>query len=108
MYVFSEDIVFSNQPQNVGDTIFIAAFIRYDGTVPVYDIPVDVNDIFPVNGALHSFPIGETTVDFPSPSTNNYAVVVMPWTNTARALASSRSLSIHPSRNSPGTTRRRA
>ena len=84
VYVFSEDIVFSNQPQNVGDTIFIAAFIRYDGTVPVYDIPVDVNDIFPVNGALHSFPIGETTVDFPSPSTNNYAVVVMPWTNTAR------------------------
>src|SRR5208337_5215547 len=28
VYVFSEDIVFSNQPQNVGDTIFIAAFIK--------------------------------------------------------------------------------
>src|SRR5208337_1826609 len=83
VYVFSEDIVFSNQPERAAGSIFIAACIKDDGTVPVYYIPVDVNDIFPVNGALHSFPIGETTVDFPSPSTQNYAVVVMPWTNTA-------------------------
>ena len=109
VFVNSEDIVFSNQPQNVGDTIFIAAFINYIGATPVHDVPVTINDIFPINGALYSFPIGETTVDFPaSPSTSTFAVVTMPWTNSARALTSSRSLSTHPSRNSPGTTRRRA
>ena len=109
VFVNSEDIVFSNQPQNVGDTIFIAAFINYIGATPVHDVPVTINDIFPINGALYSFPIGETTVDFPaSPSTSTFAVVTMPWTNSVRALTSSRSLSTHPSRNSPGTTRRRA
>ena len=66
VFVFSEDIVFSNQPQNVGDTIFIAVFIQYVGAAPIHDVPVAINDIFPINGALYSFPIGETTVDFPA------------------------------------------
>ncbi len=80
VYVYSEDIIFSSQPQFIGDTIQIIAFVHYAGDVAVNDVPVTINSIFPVGGALQTFEIGTVLVDFES---SGYVIVNMPWTSTA-------------------------
>jgi uncharacterized repeat protein (TIGR01451 family) len=83
VYVFSQDIYFSNLNPNVGEPINITAYIHYYGSAPVSGVPVTINDIFPVGGVLHTFQIGTAVVNFPSGGGGGPALVNIPWTNTA-------------------------
>ena len=84
VFIYSEDIVFSNQPQEVGEPISIFAFVQYKGDVPAGNIPVTINDIFPIAGDLYTFPIGTSVVNFgAAPDESIFTVVEVPWINTA-------------------------
>jgi len=84
VFIYSEDIVFSSQPQGVGDPISIFAFVQYQGDIPVSNIPVTINDVFPVGGELYTFPIGTSVIDFDAaPDESVFTVVEAPWINTA-------------------------
>ena len=83
LYVYSEDIRFSDPNPDPGETTTLFAFINYNGDDPVFDVPVSLNDIYPVGGVLRTFQIGDTLVDFPNGQTSSPVAVTLPWTNTA-------------------------
>jgi len=81
--VFSADIYFSDPNPDIGESINIFAYIHYFGSQPATDVPVAINDIFPVGGMLHTFQIGSALVDLPGGGSESTVVVSLPWTNTA-------------------------
>jgi parallel beta-helix repeat protein len=81
--VYSDNIFFTDENPDLGEPITIFAFVGYVGEAPAEDVPVTMNDIFPVAGSLRSFPIGSTLVDFPASPQGAIVAVSMPWTNTA-------------------------
>ena len=84
VFVFSEDVFLSDENPDLGEPITVFAFIEYLGAEPAPDVPVTINDVFPVAGTLQSFQIGSTLVDFPaSPGSSTYVTISLPWTNTA-------------------------
>ena len=51
----------------------------------VTNVPIAINDVFPVAGTLQTFQIGSTVMDFPaSPTANTFVAFTVPWTNTCR------------------------
>ncbi|MBI4319195.1 MAG: tandem-95 repeat protein [Chloroflexi bacterium] len=83
VYVFSENIAFSNSNPALGETIAIFAQINYYGTPAANNIPVTINEILPVGDTLQTFEIGSTTVSFPNGGTDSPAFVIMNWKNTS-------------------------
>lgn len=83
IYLYSEDIHFSDSNPDPGEAMNIYAYIHYFGTTPVYNVPVTVQYIFPVDGVLRTITIGSTTISFPNGGASSPVVVSMPWTNTA-------------------------
>jgi hypothetical protein len=82
VYVFSEDIAFSDSNPDFGQTITIFAGIHYFGTQPALDIPVTINEIFPVGDLLVTVAIGTIQVSFPDGGASGPALVTMNWTNS--------------------------
>ena len=81
--VYSDNIFFTDENPDLGEPIDIFAFVGYVGSQAADNVPVTLNDIFPVAGHLMTFPIGTTFVDFPaSPGGTNVAVTI-PWANTS-------------------------
>ena len=84
VFVHSENIFFTDDNPQLGEPITIFAYVQYYGAEAVDDLPVTVNDIFPVAGRLQTFSIGTTLVDFAaSPETSTFVTMSMPWMNTA-------------------------
>ena len=84
VFLHSEDVFFSDDNPDLGEEITVFAYVQYYGEDPVEDLPVTVNDIFPVAGELQTFSIGTTLVDFSaSPTTSTFVAMSIPWTNTA-------------------------
>jgi uncharacterized repeat protein (TIGR01451 family) len=77
VYIGAEDIYFTNNHPDPGETIPIFAYIHYYGIEPVQAIPVTLYDVLPVNGALARLVIGATQVNFQS--AGGTAVVSIPW-----------------------------
>ncbi|MDP6722002.1 MAG: thrombospondin type 3 repeat-containing protein, partial [Pirellulaceae bacterium] len=82
VYLFSEDIAFTDANPDLGDTIGIFATVHYTGTIPASDVRVTINEIVPFNGALHTFEIGTDFVDFPEGGGTGPAIVVKTYTPT--------------------------
>jgi hypothetical protein len=81
--VRSEDILFSEINPGIGEEITILARLWHTGPTSGI-VAVTVNDIFPVAGSLHAFPIGTTTAHLPASSGEwVYVGITVPWTNTA-------------------------
>ena len=81
--ISSQGIVFSDPNPGIGDPITILARLWYTGPT-TRAVPVTVNDVFPVAGALQTFPIGTTTAQLPaSPGEWIYVSISVTWTNTA-------------------------
>lgn len=81
LYVRSQDIYFSDENPDPGETITLFAYVHYYGDEPVDQVPVTFNDIFPVGGVLKTVPIGTTEVSFPNGTGS--AMVILPWTGNA-------------------------
>jgi Bacterial Ig domain/Cadherin-like domain/CARDB/FG-GAP-like repeat/SdrD B-like domain len=81
IYLFSEDIAFSDANPDLDQTITIFAMIHYYGAVPALDVPVTINDIFPVGDMLVTAEIGHTTVSFPEGGADGPVFVIINWTN---------------------------
>ena len=83
-FVSSQGIVFSNENPGIGEPITILAYVGLLGPQAAAAVPVTLNDIVPVGGALQTFRIGQTTVDLSaSSSAPVYATATFPWTGTA-------------------------
>lgn len=83
VYVFSQDINFSDPNPDIGEPITIFAYIHYFGSDPATNVPVTINDVYPVGGVLNTFQIGSALADFPSGGASSPVVISLPWTNTA-------------------------
>ena len=81
--VYSDNIFFTDENPDLGEPIDIFAFVGYVGGQAADNVPVTVNDIFPVAGHLMTFPIGTTFVDFPASPGGTNVAVTLPWTNTS-------------------------
>jgi uncharacterized repeat protein (TIGR01451 family) len=81
VYLFSENIYFSKDNPAKDEPIDVFAYVYYFGSTPALDIPVYFYDIFPVDGALQTFKIGESTVSFPNGGGSSPQVVAISWTN---------------------------
>jgi hypothetical protein len=83
-WVFSEDILFSEQPEQIGQTVFVIAFTHYQGAGADCEVPGEINDIFPLAGSLQTVPIASTLVNFDaSPGAPIFVTFAVPWTPTA-------------------------
>src|SRR5262249_23829304 len=81
-----EDIQFlGSQHPAAGATTTILASIHLDGTVPAYNVPVEINAIYAVGNTLQTVEIGQTVVSFPNGGEHGAALVSMDWTNAGDA-----------------------
>ncbi len=83
IYVYSEDIYFTNENPDLGEEIDIVTYVHYYGSESASDVPVTIKDIFPVAGELKTFPISNVLVDFDEGSDSSPFVFPIPWTNMA-------------------------
>jgi hypothetical protein len=83
VFLYSDGILFSDDNPDPGEPISIFAYIYYVGDDPVFNMPVTINDIYPVGGVLHSFPIDNVLVSFPDGQNSSPVAISIPWTNTA-------------------------
>ncbi|MFO0819078.1 MAG: Ig-like domain-containing protein [Pirellulales bacterium] len=84
VYVYSEHIFFSDANPDIGEEILVFAYINFHGTNdPVAPFEVNLNDIFPLGGALQTFTMGTALVSFPAGESDTPQVVVIPYRNTA-------------------------
>ena len=81
VYVFSEHIYFTDDNPDKGEAIGVFVYIQYYGETPALDVPVYFYDIFPVDGILVNYKIGESTVNFPNGGTSSPQVVAVSWIN---------------------------
>jgi len=82
VYVLSEDIYFSDENPDNGETITVLAYVHYYGSEPASDIPVTIYDIFPIGGVLTAYKVGSTLVSYPDAGGSSPVVVGVPWTNS--------------------------
>ncbi|MCC9601601.1 hypothetical protein LOC67_13670 [Stieleria sp. JC731] len=84
VFVFSDDIVISHQPTDIGETVSVGAFIQYFGEQAVNDVQVSLSDLFPSNGQWESLQIASAVIDFPvaPASIPTFVTIAAPWTNT--------------------------
>jgi choice-of-anchor C domain-containing protein len=78
VYLFSEDIYFSDNNPDPGEPIQIVAHIHYLGLEPAENIPVTLYGIMPVNGVLARLVIGSAEVSFAGGGSGSQAVI-KPW-----------------------------
>jgi hypothetical protein len=84
VYVFAEHVFFSDSSPDIGEQIFVFAYINYKGTnAPLGPFTVTLNDILPVAGALQTITVGSAMVGFAAGQSDSPQVVVIPYTNTA-------------------------
>lgn len=79
VYIRAEDIFFSDDNPDPGQTLSIFAYTHYYGIEAIFDIPVTIYDIFPVSGVLTKVVIGHTQVSFPAGGSSSPVAVSVPW-----------------------------
>lgn len=91
-YVFSPSIQFTpparvpDYPEGyrkIGVPVEIIGSFRYELDLPLLEVPVTFNDLFPVAGAMRTFEIGSGSVSFPDGGLDEPAILPMNWTPTA-------------------------
>ncbi|HND50762.1 MAG TPA: Ig-like domain-containing protein, partial [Pirellulaceae bacterium] len=83
VFVFSDDIQFSNAAPALGELITIFATVHYYGLEPVFDMPVTINELLPVDGELQTIELLTTTVSFPDGGGAGPELVMVNWRNTS-------------------------
>src|SRR5262249_2951850 len=84
VFVFSEHVFFSNFNPDIGEELFVFAYINSKGTNAARrPFTVTCNAISPAAGPLPTTPAGSAMVGFPAGQSDSPQVVVIPYTNTA-------------------------
>ncbi|MFK8114585.1 MAG: CARDB domain-containing protein, partial [Rubripirellula sp.] len=81
-YVFSPSIV-PPESLEIGEAATIIGSFDYELDIPLLDVPVTFNNLFPVAGQLQTFEIGSGTVSFPDGGLDEPTTLPMQWTPTA-------------------------
>jgi alpha-tubulin suppressor-like RCC1 family protein/PKD repeat protein len=76
LFLFSEDISFSNNAPAVGEAVTITAAVHYYGAMPLADQLVTFTALVPVGSGLAAFPLGSRAVGF---APGEIRLVSVPW-----------------------------
>ena len=80
VFLFSEDIFFSEEQPDIGEAVAAFAAVHYFGDIPAEDVPISIYAIFPGDGGdLQQFEIHSTTLSFPVTGQVDTVLVSLPY-----------------------------
>jgi uncharacterized delta-60 repeat protein/uncharacterized repeat protein (TIGR01451 family) len=81
-FVFSEHLLFSQAPAELGVPLTLFSLVHYSGSLSE-DVGVTFYDIFPVGGTLQKFQVGGSSVSFDAGGANSPVAATQAWTPSA-------------------------